>query len=29
MPLSRLEERVNALLCRPDVDALLIISDAS
>ena len=29
MPLDRLQDRVTALLCRPDVDALLIISDAS
>ena len=29
MPLDRLEDRVRALLCRPDVDALLIIFDAS
>ncbi|WP_395010672.1 hypothetical protein [Undibacterium sp.] len=29
MPLDRLEDRVRALLCRPDVDALLIICDAS
>lgn len=29
MPLDRLQDRINALLCRPDADALLIISDVS